>query len=230
MHFMAVLQFTLFGESVTLAWVLLNMAYLVYVASSACKQMVTLRVVLIIATVFFIAYGITDDIWSVVWWNLPFGFMHGWQLAKLIAERRRTALTEEQEAIRTLLLPSLDPVEFARLWKLGHERSLGDNEELIAEGSVAKALMLVLDGAVEVRFNADEGHRAVRLGRLSLLGEMSVITGEPASASVFTTGRVRLQCWPRDALIPLDDLQAAEPKVHSALMGMVGRDLVNKLR
>lgn len=224
------MEFSVFGESVTVAWLLLNVAYAVYVASSLCKRMVTLRIVLIIATAFFIAYGVRADIWSVVWWNLPFGLMHGWQLMKLVNERRHATLTDEQEAIRTLLLPSLEPVEFARLWKLGHETTFADGEVLISEGSISDALMLVLDGNVEVRFNGSRNHAPVPLGRLSLLGEMSVLSSETASASVNTVGATRVQYWPREALTPLDELRVAEPEIHAALMSMVGRDLANKLR
>jgi len=86
-------------------WITLNLAYVIYVVSPVFKKMLQLRLVLLAATIVFIIYGIVAGIWSVVWWNVPFGLMHIWQLSKLIAERRRTALTEEQEAIRTLVGP-----------------------------------------------------------------------------------------------------------------------------
>jgi len=224
------MELTMFGEPVTLTWVLLNTAYAVYVASSMCKRMISLRVVMIVATALFIAYGALASIWSIVWWNIPFGLMHMWQLAKLLSERRGTVLNTEQEAIRTLLLPSLEDVEFARLWRLGEERTFADDQLLVAEGAVPDALMLVLDGTVEVRFSEHSAHPPVPLGRLSLLGEMSVLTGEPSMASVNTVGPVRMHWWPGDALTPLDELRVREPKIHAALMGMVGRDLVKKLR
>lgn len=211
----------------SLAWVLLNLAYVAYVASPMFKEMFALRIVLLVATAFFIAYGVADGIWSVIWWNIAFGAAHLWQLAGLIRERRAATLTDEEEAIRTLLFPALDRVDFVYFWEHGvevaHSAAKAD-ATLVRAGEPVNALMLLLDGEAEV--TTPEGAR-ILLRKLSLVGEMSLISGNLPTADVRCHGPARLRSWSTETLAAID---ADRPQVSTALYATIGRDLSAKLR
>lgn len=208
-----------------LATIVLNIAYAIYVASAVVKKLFVLRIVLLFATAGFIVYGIVDEIWSLVGWNILFGGGHLWQLIKMIQERRNVDLDDEADAIRTLLFNDLDPVLFNRFWHLGNEIHPSDGQLLIKQGSADANLFLMLDGTIEIT-PAPTGYAAIHLGPLRFAGEMSNVSGDSANANVTARGRVRARAWDRS---DLEALRSDEPEINSALVHAISRDVVRKL-
>lgn len=203
-------------------WITLNVAYIAYAASSLFKDMLRLRVTLLIATVLYISYGVIADIWSMVWWNIPVGIIHAWRSWDLLRERRAVDLDTEAEAIRVLLYRDLDRVAFYRLWKLSEEEHFHDRHVLITQAEPVTHIMLILDGSVRVEAN---GRRVSELGRLRFIGEMSTLSGQHASASVRTTGPVRARTW---VIAELEELLEQNAEIERAHLRAVGRDLARK--
>ena len=73
-----------------------------------------------------------------------------------------------------------------------------------------------------------EGIRQViaQLTDNSFIGEMSFVSGKPASATVTATGRVRLLEWPRARLSALLD---RSPEIRIAFQSILGVDMAAKL-
>lgn len=204
-------------------WVTLNLAYVIYAVSGIYKDMLRLRVVLLVATGLFIAYGIVADIWSVFWWNIPVAAVHLWQTWQLIQQRRGIDLDAEAEAIRTLLYPDLSRTDYNSLWHASHECMFSEGDVLIVASEPVEAVYLILDGEVDVEVSDD---LTVRLGRLRLVGEMSSVTGGDATATVTAVGAVRARAWTKAALASLL-LDNAE--VERAYLRAIGTELTRKL-
>ncbi len=69
----------------------------------------------------------------------------------------------------------------------GRERVYADRETIVRQGDTGRSMFVILDG--EVRITVDPGHREVaRLGRGAYFGEMSLLTGDPRSATVAALG------------------------------------------
>ncbi len=202
--------------------VLLNVAYAVYTASSIFSSIVRLRIVLLIATVLFIAYGVVADSFSLILWNVPFGVLHVYKLYELWNEHRLNTRIGENDAYRTLLFPSLSRVDFERLWSSGAQQTVSADSVLVAAGEHPTHVHLIVDGEAEVR-TAD---RAIRLGRLSLVGEMSLLRGLPASASVAATVPTTTHAWEQGQLVALWEEHGA---IREAFLLLIGRDLITKL-
>ena len=207
---------------ISATWLLLNAAYAVYAVSGIFKDMLKLRVVLIVATVFFILYGIFADVWSAVWWNLPVGILHSWHVNRLLRARRGVALNDESRAVQLLLFPDLNAVEFHAFWQTGTERTVA-NQVLIAKGNDVKELLLIIDGQVNVDVSDT---MAVRLGRTRFVGEMSMLNAAPASATVTAQDEVRYRAWDRQAL---KALFVDYPQVELALLKAMGQEVARKL-
>ena len=204
------------------SWWLLNLAYAVYVVSPVFKDMLRLRLVLLGATALFIAYGVASGIGSVVWWNVPFGLVHLYQIGVLVKERTVGELPEDLEQVRQQLFPTLSPADFSELWELGEEVELLPNQTIIERGTDLSEVMLILDGAADVHL----GDAILRLRPFALLGEMSLLTGEAASATVTASGPTTLRRWDRLELLLLGD---RKPHVQQAALLLISRQLVRKV-
>ncbi|MCZ7649252.1 MAG: cyclic nucleotide-binding domain-containing protein [Planctomycetota bacterium] len=81
--------------------------------------------------------------------------------------------------------------------------SFKPGESILQEGVAGEALCIIGDGEVEVvRKHPDTGAETVLavLGWGECFGEMSLVTGEPTSATVRARGSVKILSLPRDAL------------------------------
>lgn len=94
----------------------------------------------------------------------------------------------------TPLVEDLDDSEIRRVTEAGAERSVPAGELLLEEGQSRSKLLVILDGEVEVIKDLDTGDEQclVCLGAHSVLGEMGLLRGLPASATVRTTRETRI--------------------------------------
>jgi len=78
-------------------------------------------------------------------------------------------------------------------------------ESVIRQGQPGNSLYCILAGAVQVLVRSQDGaERSVaRLGEGDVFGEMSLLTGEPRSASVVSEDGVILLRVPKEALLPI---------------------------
>lgn len=209
--------------SITLGWVLLNTAYLIYTVSGLFKDMLSLRVVWMMSTLFFIAHGLVDRLWPAVWWNVPVMIIHTYMIGSLLRQRRGIDLDDEAEAIRTLLFADLDRVSFNALWHCGVERHLNDGHVMIVQDRPVDELSLILHGEVEVLV---DGKTPLRMGHFRLIGEISTLAGGTATATVSAHGELRMRVWKK---VDLDACGAAHPRVEVALLRLMGQEAARKL-
>jgi len=209
--------------SITLGWVLLNCAYLIYTASGLFKDMLQLRIVWMISTIFFISHGLVDRLWPAVWWNIPVMVIHGYMITSLLRARRGIDLDDEAEAIRTLIFPDLDRVAFNAMWHCGEQRTIEDGVVLITKDQEVNDLILIIDGEVDVLVGDD---LTVRLSQYRLVGEMTSLSGGTASATVTTNGAVELRAWDKKKL---DECGKQYPGVQLSLLKAMGQEVARKL-
>lgn len=208
--------------SVTFGWAVLNLAYLVYFASGLFKDILRLRIVWMLATILFMTHGVIASLWPAVWWNIPVLLLHIWMIWSLLAERRDIDLTDEAEAIRTLIFPGLSRVAFNILWHAGEERIVTD-EVLITKGEPVQELSLIIDGEVAV---AVSNVFSVRLSEYRLIGELSSFTEGPGSATVTALGDVRLRAWDKETLHACGK---KHPEIQVAMLQAMGHEAARKV-
>lgn len=206
-------------------WIL-NAAYLVYVASALFKDMLRLRLVLLLSTIGYIAYGFIAELWPLVWWNIPFGLAQGYQIFLLLKRRMGVNLNEEAEAIRVLMFSELERPEFNVFWQSGYQTVYRSGDTIIEHGQVVDDLMLILEGEADVYPPDHKPDNPIRLGRLRLLGEMSAVSGGTARATVTANGIVRTRNWDR---AQLDKLGKDNPAIEKHALLVIGNELTRKL-
>jgi small-conductance mechanosensitive channel/CRP-like cAMP-binding protein len=97
----------------------------------------------------------------------------------------------------------------------------GPGQAIVRQGEQGDTLYLVARGEVLVRVRIDAGEREVaRLGRGALFGEMSVLTGEPRTATVVALGDAALLAVDRDAF---ERILSREPDLAERLAEVIAR-------
>lgn len=90
------------------------------------------------------------------------------------------------------LAQSLEPGEIAALAGRMAERSFTEGEALLRQGEPGTAMFLIAEGLVDVRIRPEDGEERVvsHIGPGEVVGEMSMLTGAPRSATVAARTRV----------------------------------------
>lgn len=202
----------------------LNVAYGLYVASGFVKTFVRMRIFMIVVSVAYIVWAILADIWFGVAWNVAFGAVHAYQLAKLWMQQRSISLTDEQADIHKRLFSDLQTIDFFTLWSVGTSRVVEPGTTLISDGCVQRTVMLIIDGTVAVD---RQGEQVATLGADSVIGERSYLTGELANATVQAVTSVTLHEWNQEKMKAMAQLC---PAAHESMNRHIGLELANKLR
>jgi hypothetical protein len=201
---------------------ILNLAYLVLVASTFTRTVLSLRVALLLGAFGFVIYGLVASVYTVAVWNSVTGTLHSIQLYRYVSARRAVELTADDEFWHSELFASLDRFDFYSLWSMGEESHRSD-ARLVTAGEQHDRVAIVLEGDVEIR---NGSQHVASLSRGSLIGEMSYIRGVPANSDVFAVGDVRLRVWDQQRLRALDQLN---PPAGRAFSELIQRDLATKL-
>ena len=208
------------------------MAYLIHIAnvlflfSYLVRDILWLRVLSVIAGFCLIPYFYfqSQPVWAPIAWNVVFTTLNLYQFGRLLAERRPVRFSDEEQRLYQLVFRSLTPREFARLLELAVWREAAPAECLVPQNQTLDRMLVLYSGAATVKV---DGQSVAELQAGRLIGEMSFLTGEKTSASVWATGRARYVAWPS---AELKRFLADNSELRAALQLVIGADLATKLR
>ena len=204
-----------------------NLCYLLLAASYLVADLYWLRILAIVALglegVYFY-FGSTPPLWVGIGWSVVFVAINLVQLMRMTRERLSVHLSERELFVHRAMFPELTAVQFNRFLKIGNWREIEGGTLLAEKGQAVPELLLIASGTVKVTVGAD----IVAMQQAgSFVGEMSYMTGEAASATVTTVGKVVLFSVARSAL---DQLFSQDKDVKAALMRVIGYALTEKLK
>jgi CRP/FNR family transcriptional regulator, cyclic AMP receptor protein len=132
---------------------------------------------------------------------------------------------------RSHLFKTLDEAGRAKLLELGFVSRFEAGDPLVHEGEFGDRMFLVMQGRVRVTTRAASGVQLVlaELGRGACVGEVSVLTGSPRTATVEALERVHAVTFERHRIQRVID---AYPSLRALLQLLVERrakDTVEKL-
>lgn len=204
------------------SFVAINVAYALYVVATLPRHIIPLRATLILASTAFVVYGLIDDNSSVIWWNAAFGVAQLVQLIRAVRARGRAELNATERAIHAKRFSSMTERDFLLFWSVGEQRAAPD-EELMRQGEPNEQLALILEGSAAVIVDDIE---VAQRGPQTLLGEISFLTGAPASATVQLSHDAVIRWWTHESV---EALTRAEPTLGSALQNVFARELSRKV-
>lgn len=141
----------------------------------------------------------------------------------LLRARQLDSWSDEERYLQSTAFRSLPNIIFKKLMDIAEWKTISKGDTLIAEHQDVERLMLVYDGTATIHL---DGKPITYLRDNSFIGEMSFLTGNPASATVKAATPMRLITWRKAELY---DLMAKEPDLKAGLQTLFSYDLAGKL-
>ena len=160
--------------------------------------------------------------WAII--ALLFVAVNAVQISVLRRRARRGSMLEEEVGLFDRLLGIEDPGRQQRLRDLMTWRDVEEGEVLMRQDQPDPPLIYVARGNARVEC---DGRVVGSCGAEEFLGEMSLVSGQTASATVIATQRSRIATFDRDALA---HYSRAVPEVDTALTHALNRGLAAKVR
>lgn len=201
----------------------LHVAFALNFLSLFMKDILQLRFLALGSQTTFLLVGLTRGNMTIVLWQSLFITINLVRTILVLWERREIKFAPEVEAVYKTHFPTFSRHEFQLLWFSGQERRFYPGETIIEQGRVPDCLWFLYGGEAEVY---RDGNRIAQMESGHFVGEMSLLTGQPASADVQVTEPVLSREWPRDVLLKFP---STRPLLWIKIQGRLGRDLVSKL-
>jgi len=160
---------------------------------------------------------------TAFWWGLLLA-VNLMLLARRLHRDRRARFTPDEEAMVAGILPNLEPARARHLLDQGFWLSGERGDVLTREDEPVGHLYYLAAGEARV---LSQGRHVGTCRAGDLIGEVTVLSGEQASATVILTGPARFWCAPASALRPYLD---AHDEVRHALEQGFATALKSKLR
>jgi small-conductance mechanosensitive channel len=170
---------------------------------------------------------VEDRIMNRLWYSfrragidIPFPVQVTYEHRMPPSEAPPTPKSEVERAITSMsLFAALTEEERARIIEGSRLIDFGTGEPVIRQGEPGDALYVVLAGAARIAVRTDDGEKTVaRLAVGDFFGEMSLLTGEPRTATVYAEGDALFCRVAKDALVPvLQSNPAAAEKIAEAV-------------
>ena len=201
-----------------------HLNYILVILSVSMSSMRWLRVFGIasgMVGVLYYGFMVHDNISAT--WEFIFAGVNAVQLAIVLLAGRRRRSTEDEKFLIDTVMPTLEPNLRGRVLKLARWQTREPGETLMQEGQAAPELVFIARGAASIE---SAGSLVGVCGPGDFLGEMSFLTGRPASATVRVTNEIR--CCVFDPGV-LKVMTAKNPGIRQALENSFNRNLVGKL-
>ena len=199
----------------------LALTYIAYVAAPALRDELWLRCAFALNSLGFVIWGAWIGNEVVIIFNGLFFLISTYHIRRLAGERREITLEGDEGAVHATLFRGLRPRRFLLIWDLGATETVEGT--LTTSGEPVDEMMILLEGRLR---SPDLGFEVVAPAP-AFIGEMSLVTGEPASATLVADGPVRVRRFPHDTL---RNLEAQHPDLSHALLGGVAQGLAGKVR
>lgn len=203
-----------------------NLAFAVGAVAFLLRDILYLRVVAMVAQAGFAYVAIRQPAWPDaphLYWYLAFFGINAVQSAILFYERRLLHLSPEEESLRVLAFPALDPTAVRRILRRGTWVDLEPGEVLAREGELPDYVLVLARGTADVTLH-DRPVAQVKAGEF--VGEIAFLADRPATATVRACERGRAMAWPRPRL---HRWVSRDNEMHAAMYAAMGLNLAEKI-
>ncbi|OEO30996.1 hypothetical protein VW23_018475 [Devosia insulae DS-56] len=201
-----------------------HFTYFLLIVSMLMRRMVWLRSFAVasgVAKIIYRAFFVFDPV-SVLW-ETVFVLVNIGQLLLIWYYERHHRFTEDHRHFVDSMPPSVERRALKRLLAFATVREVPADEVLVREGEVVKDLLYVADGVARIE---TAGRIIAVCGPGDYLGEMSFLSGEPATATVVASRPMRVLAFDQQRL---HVAVASDAAIHRAMEAGLNRNLVGKL-
>jgi len=204
--------------------ILLNIYYIGVAIAFLVKDILTLRIIMIIAGICMILQGFMTDNSTVIFWLSLFTVINLIQVIRILYENRGIKLIKDIENLYKKIFSDMTRKEFQHLWVQGEIVTVDKQELICKDGSRPEQIFLLIHGKCQVKKGKED---VALLERGNFIAEMGYLTGKEASADVTSLSSVTYICWTHKKLNRLKELY---PQVHNKFHLIISKDLSEKLK
>lgn len=189
-----------------------DLEYVLLIISMLMTRMLMLRMIAV-------SSGVAGATYSFVWlsdpigtfWEVTFTLVNIGQIALITYRNNSARFNDEELAFYRQIVPMLDPYQVRRLMRIGLWLDAESGTQLTRQGELVPYLVFLKSGQVDVLV---DGRPVGRCAEGSLIGEISIRTGEPATATAVARAPIRYLALERKAL---NKLMKADSEIAHAI-------------
>ncbi|MGH1576460.1 hypothetical protein [Planktotalea sp.] len=188
------------------------------------SSQITLRIFLLLGTLLYLIYyfvAAEDPLWPAIFGTICIGATSVYGLGRALANRSKWTITKDQLPIFEAM-SEIEPGAFRKLMKDAHIKTFDAPTLMTEHGKVPEHVFYTLDGAVDVL----KSNMTFSIERFNFIGEISIIGGFGATATVHSRAQTKVVMWDRAKL--LAKMQRDE-RFRIAVEALFSKDMATKL-
>ena len=201
-----------------------HLAFGLIAFSFLVKDILWLRIMSILASVFSIFYNYTiplEPMWLAINWNIVFVVVNLYHIAVIIYEKRPIKMAPKDKELYETLFKDLSPVEYLKISKVAEWKQYKSGETLIRQEHLVPDLILIYNGTVDV---AVKGEKVAELKDGQFVGEMSFLTEKSATATCIVKHDTECLVWKQ---AEFKELLRRNPSLYFTIQGLLSNQLVS---
>jgi len=201
-----------------------HLAFGLIAFSFLVKDILWLRVVSILASLFSVLYNFyipAEPMWLAINWNIVFVLVNLYHIAVIIYEKRPIKMAPKDKELYETLFRDLSPVEYLKISKVAQWKVFKSGETIIRQTHLVPDLILIYNGTVDV---AVDGAKVAELKDGQFVGEMSFLTEKSATATCIVKHDAECLVWKQQEF---KDLLKRNPSLYYTIQSLLSNQLVS---
>ena len=201
-----------------------HLAFGLIAFSFLVKDILWLRVVSILASLFSVLYNFyipAEPMWLAINWNIVFVAVNLYHIAVIIYEKRPIKMAPKDKELYETLFRDLSPVEYLKISKVAQWKIFKSGKTIIRQEHLVPDLILIYNGTVDV---AVDGAKVAELKDGQFVGEMSFLTEKSATATCIVKHNAECLVWKQKEF---KDLLKRNPSLYYTIQGLLSNQLVS---
>jgi hypothetical protein len=201
-----------------------HLAFGLIAFSFLVKDILWLRVVSILASLFSVFYNYfipVEPMWLAINWNIVFVLVNLYHIAVIIYEKRPIKMAPKDKELYETLFKDLSPVEYLKITKIANWKTFKSGETIIRQEHLVTDLVLIYNGTVDVVVGKK---KVAELKDGQFVGEMSFLTEKSATATCIVKHDTECLMWKQPEF---KDLLKRNPSLYYTIQGLLSNQLIS---
>ena len=201
-----------------------HLAFGLIAFSFLVKDILWLRVVSILASLFSVFYNYfipVEPMWLAINWNIIFVLVNLYHIAVIIYEKRPIKMAPKDKELYETLFKDLSPVEYLKITKIANWKTFKSGETIIRQEHLVTDLVLIYNGTVDVVVGKK---KVAELKDGQFVGEMSFLTEKSATATCIVKHDTECLMWKQPEF---KDLLKRNPSLYYTIQGLLSNQLIS---
>jgi CRP-like cAMP-binding protein len=222
-------------HAITLSEIFGHASFIIVAFSYAVDDFLMLRIIAVAGSTVMLFFTYWHPHGRILWlpfkWNVLFIAINSYRIGRVYQDRYMAErLSPEMLALREKNFYLMDPVDFAKLVRLGTIEEYDEGDMILDQGESSRYVRMMLNGTCKV---LRDGKITYQLEEANFISESGLHVGLmlhgkiEACCALIAETPVRVMCWDRTALV---DLMQRDISLRRSLKAVLSWDIVRKLK